>query len=274
MTSPVFVALPCGALGLTRSTTWKLTRWPGCKRGIVRQRLAADATQPTVGAHEGHLTWDLIAGPKVPGGETAAVADREPEARAATGGHRRAVSRLLDRHVAPWRTRAVTRGDTHVVEQVAITEEGRRPRHAGAKLQAVNGRGRIAVRRRCLLRSGAVVVLPRREALTKVAAVDRDSHQVVVRALVDLDPEPDLVRTGAVKQRARVRDELAIDVGGVVDADPNTFLGVLQAHPGHTRALAGVRADAQEQSGLVGGRLGHNRELGDEHLIEPRLTDR
>ena len=24
------------------------------------------------------------------------------------------------------------------------------------------------------------------------------------------------------KQRARVRDELAIDVGGVVDADPNT----------------------------------------------------
>ena len=129
---------------------------------------AADATQPTVGAHEGHLTWDLIAGPKVAGGETAAVADREPEARAATGGHRRAVSRLLDRHVAPWRTRAVTRSDTHVVEQVATTEEGRGPRHAGAELQAVDGRGRIAVRRWCLLRSGAVVVLPRREALTKV----------------------------------------------------------------------------------------------------------
>ena len=77
----------------------------------------------------------------------------------------------------------------------------------------------------------------------------------------------------AVKQRARVRDELAIDLGGVVDADLNTFRGVLQADPGHARALAGVRADAQEQSGLVGGRLGHKRELGDEHLIGPRLAD-
>ena len=181
----------------------------------------------------------------------------------------RASASLSINVVAAWRTRAVTRSDTHVVEQVAITGEGRGPRHAGAELQAVDGRGRIAVRRWCLLRSGAVVVLPRREALTKVTAVDRDSHQVVVNARVDLDPEPDPVRTAAAKQRARVRDELAIDVGGVVDADPNTVRGVFQAHPGHARALARVRADAQEQSGLVGGRRGHKRELGEEHLIEP-----
>ena len=68
-------------------------------------------------------------------------------------------------------------------------------------------------------------------------------------------------------------DELAIDLRGVVDADPNTFLCVFQAHPGHARALARVRADAQEQSGLVGARLGHKRKLGEEHLIEPLFAD-
>ena len=103
--------------------------------------LAADATQPTVGTHEGHPARNAIAGPEVAGGETAAVADRDLVARAATGGYRRTVSRLLDRHVAPWRTRAVTRSDTHVVEQVAITGEGRGPRHAGAELQAVDVAG-------------------------------------------------------------------------------------------------------------------------------------
>src|SRR5512132_2241448 len=236
--------------------------------------LAADATQPPVGAHEGHLTRDSIAGPEVAGGETAAVADRDPVARAATGGRRRAVSRLLDRHVARWWTRAVLRSDTHVVEQVATTEEGKGPRHAGAELQAVNGRGRIAVRRWCLLRSGAIVVLPRREALTDVTTVDGDSHQVVVNALVDLDPEPDRVWNRTVlEQRKVVIHELAIDLRGIGCGDPDAVLGVFQAHPGHARSLAGVRADAHEQSALVGGRLGHKRELGHEHLIEPRLAD-
>ena len=45
-------------------------------------------------------------------------------------------------------------------------------------------------------RSGAVAVLPRREA-TDVTTVDGDSHHIVVYALVDLDPEPDPVRTAA-----------------------------------------------------------------------------
>lgn len=38
VTSPVFVSVPGAALALTWSTRWKLTRWPGCKRGIARQR--------------------------------------------------------------------------------------------------------------------------------------------------------------------------------------------------------------------------------------------
>jgi hypothetical protein len=38
VTSPVFVTLPCGASASTWSTRWKLTRWPGRKRGTVRQR--------------------------------------------------------------------------------------------------------------------------------------------------------------------------------------------------------------------------------------------
>ena len=168
VTSPVFVTAALRRVGIDLEHDVEADALAGLQARDREAALAADATQPTVGTHEGHLTRDAIAGPEVAGGETAAVADRDPVARAATGGHRRAVSRLLDRHVAPWRTRAVTRSDTHVVEQVAITEEGRGPRHAGAELQAVDGRGRIAVRRWCLLRSGAVVVLPRREALTKV----------------------------------------------------------------------------------------------------------
>ena len=47
--------------------------------------LAADATQLAVGTHEGHPARDVIADPEVAGGETAAVADRDPVARAATG---------------------------------------------------------------------------------------------------------------------------------------------------------------------------------------------
>ena len=36
--SPTFVTVACGAFGLTWRTRWKLTRRPGRKRGIARQR--------------------------------------------------------------------------------------------------------------------------------------------------------------------------------------------------------------------------------------------
>ena len=238
VTSAMFATLPGGADASTRKLDVEADALAGLQARDHEAAPAADATQLAVGAHERHPARDAIADPDVAGAATAAVADGDPVAREAAGSHRRAVGLLVDHHVATWRTRAVTRSDTHVVEQVATTGEGRGPRHAGAELQAVDGRGRIAVRRWCLLRSGAVVVLPRREALTKVTTVDGDSHQVVVQARVDLDPEPDRVRTAAAKQRARVRDELAIDVGGVVDADPNT---VRECLPGPPRTCASPR---------------------------------
>ena len=125
-----------------------------------------------------------------------------------------------------------------------------------------------------LLRSGAVVVLPRREALTDVTIVDGDSHQVVVRAGVDLDPESDRVWNRTVKQCQRHTSTNSPSTSGAsFDGDLDTLRSIFQTHPGHARALVRVRADAQEQSGLVGtGRLGDERELGDEHLIVPLLA--
>ena len=71
------------------------------------------------------------------------------------------------------------------------------------------------VRRRCLLRSGPVIVLPGREALTNVLTVDQDSHQVVVLARDELDPELDRVWLTMRKPSKGSLDELAVDPGAI-----------------------------------------------------------
>ena len=55
-----------------------------------------------------------------------------------------------------------------------------------------------------------------------------------------------------------MRDELAIDLGGVVDADLNTFRGVLQADPGHARALAESGLTLMNSPGWCAGVVGRN----------------
>ena len=138
--SAVFVSVPGAAFGLTRTLRWKLTRWPGRRRGITRQRRRPMrrslrlALTNLVRRGMRSQTWTLRSlRPAVTGGDRVA--------REAAGAHRALVGLLVDHVVATWWTRAVTRSETHVVEQVAITGEGKGPRHAGAELQAVDGRG-------------------------------------------------------------------------------------------------------------------------------------
>src|SRR4029077_3486695 len=118
-----------------------------------------------------------------------AVPDGEPVAHEAAGVHRALVRLLLDGQGTGRRPRA-TGGDAHVVEHVPTIEQGRVdpawPVAGGTELERVGDRHRLG--------HGAIEVLPGRVALAGVLAVDGDPHEVVVRAGIELHPEPDRVR--------------------------------------------------------------------------------
>lgn len=145
---------------------------------------AAEPKQPAVGAHERRVVRDVIAEQEVALADTATVADGESVALEAAGGHRGRLSLLFDRQVATLWSGTVRAGVGHVVEQEATVRPAK-PMHAGAQPQVA-----------CVLEIAglphAIVVLPRREALTRVSTVDEDLHDVVVIAGVELHPQKSL----------------------------------------------------------------------------------
>ena len=125
--SAMFSSVPGAAFASTRSVTWKLTRWPARRRGITRQRRRPMRRSLRSALTNRRAARNAIADLDVAVAAGPAVAGGDPVADEAAGPHRGRVGLLVDHQAATWRTRAVTRSDAHVVEQVA-TAGGKRRR--------------------------------------------------------------------------------------------------------------------------------------------------